>query len=154
MFLFSFHTQFFLNQLVHYAIFIFFTHSTICSTPLQLRTTYITATVPPERVSIKDESDTERNTVVGPYSEGDLIKLKCDVYGGKPTPTISWYRDGIPLGAETNFIPHGRHLRSEITLGPLTRQDLNSRLTCKSVNHQKMSPIETTVQLDMNCKLI
>lgn len=109
-------------------------------------------TVPPERVSIKDESGTERTSVVGPYSEGDIIKLKCDVYGGKPTPTISWYRDGIPLGAETSFIPHGRHLRSEISLGPLSRQDLNSRLTCKSVNHQKSTPIETTVQLDMNCK--
>lgn len=110
--------------------------------------------VPPERISIKDESNTERTSVVGPYSEGDIIKLKCDVYGGKPTPTISWYRDGIPLGAETNFLPNERHLRSSITLGPLTRQDLNSRLTCKSVNHQKSTPIETTVQLDMNCKLI
>lgn len=39
--------------------------------------------VPPERVSIRDESETERASVVGPYSEGDIVKLKCDVYGGK-----------------------------------------------------------------------
>lgn len=34
-------------------------------------------------MSIRDESGTERASVVGPYSEGDVVKLKCDVYGGK-----------------------------------------------------------------------
>lgn len=57
----------------------------------------------------------------------------------------------MPMSAETNFIPHGRHLRSEIVLGPLSRADLNSRLTCRSVNHQKTTPIEAAVQIDMNC---
>lgn len=112
----------------------------------------LTVIVPPERLAIKDESNTERHSVVGPYSEGDTLRLKCDVFGGKPTPTISWYRDGVPLGAETNFIPYGRHIRSEISFGPLSRGDLNTRLTCRSVNHQKTTPIEATVQVDMNCK--
>lgn len=44
---------------------------------------FIFFSVPPERVSIRDESETERASVVGPYSEGDIVKLKCDVYGGK-----------------------------------------------------------------------
>jgi hypothetical protein len=38
--------------------------------------------VPPERISIRDETGTERTSVVGPYSEGDMVKLKCEVYGG------------------------------------------------------------------------
>ena len=108
--------------------------------------------VPPERISIRDESNSERNSVVGPYSEGDTMKLKCDVFGGRPTPNVTWYRDGYPLSSETVVVPSGRHLRSEIVVERLSRQDLNSRFTCKAINHHRATPVEVSVQLDMNCK--
>lgn len=38
--------------------------------------------VPPDRISIRDEAGVDRASVVGPYSEGDTVSLKCDVYGG------------------------------------------------------------------------
>lgn len=108
--------------------------------------------MPPERINIRDESNTERTTVVGPYSEGDTMKLKCDVVGGKPTPTVSWYRDGYPIVSDTDVGPGGRHLRSEIMLERLSRQDLNSRFTCKAINHPRATPVEASVQIDMNCE--
>lgn len=108
--------------------------------------------VPPERISIRDESNTERSSVVGPYSEGDTMKLKCDVFGGKPTPNLTWYRDGYPITSESIAVPSGRYLRSEIVVEHLSRQDLNSRFTCKAINHHRATPLETAVQLDMNCK--
>lgn len=108
--------------------------------------------VPPERISIRDESNTERNSVVGPYSEGDTMKLKCDVFGGRPTPNVTWYRDGYPISSEAFLVPSGRHLRSEIVVERLSRQDLNSRFTCKAINHHRATPVEASVQLDMNCK--
>lgn len=40
-------------------------------------------TVPPDRISIKDDTGVERSTVVGPYAEGDIITLSCEVFGGK-----------------------------------------------------------------------
>lgn len=112
----------------------------------------LSLSVPPERISIRDESNSERNSVVGPYSEGDTMKLKCDVFGGRPTPNVTWYRDGYPLSSETVVVPSGRHLRSEIVLERLSRQDLNSRFTCKAINHHRATPVEVSVQLDMNCK--
>ncbi|XP_055588000.1 protein turtle [Uranotaenia lowii] len=110
----------------------------------------LTIIVPPERVVIRDQQGTERTTVAGPYSEGDVVKLRCDVYGGRPTPSVSWHRDGVPLVAETKYVPIGKHLRSEIVLGPLTRQDLHSKLVCKANNHERASPVESSVQIDMN----
>ncbi|XP_058813514.1 neural cell adhesion molecule 1 isoform X2 [Topomyia yanbarensis] len=110
----------------------------------------LTIIVPPERVVIRDQVGAERTTVAGPYSEGDIIKLRCDVYGGRPTPAVSWYRDGVPLVAETKYMALGKHLRSEIALGPLTRQDLHSKLVCKANNHVRASPVEQSVQIDMN----
>jgi hypothetical protein len=117
---------------------------------IQCNVLYIS--VPPDRISIRDESNTERNSVVGPYSEGDTMKLKCDVFGGKPLPNITWYRDGYPIEATTDFVPSGRHLRSEIVVERLSRQDLNSRFTCKAINHPRSTPVEASVQLDMNCE--
>lgn len=46
--------------------------------------------VPPDRISIKDESGAERTSVVGPYSEGDTINLYCEVFGGKYSTFSSW----------------------------------------------------------------
>lgn len=109
--------------------------------------------VPPERISIRDESNSERNSVVGPYSEGDTMKLKCDVFGGRPTPNVTWFRDGNAMSSETFLVPSGRILRSEIVVERLSRQDLNSRFTCKAINHLRATPVEASVQLDMNCKL-
>lgn len=48
---------------------------------------YILA-VPPDRISIKDDTGVERSTVVGPYAEGDIITLSCEVFGGKYIHTI------------------------------------------------------------------
>lgn len=44
---------------------------------------FILFTVPPDRISIKDDTGVERSTVVGPYAEGDIITLSCEVFGGK-----------------------------------------------------------------------
>lgn len=41
--------------------------------------------VPPDRINIKDEAGVERGTIVGPYSEGDMVTLSCEVFGGKYT---------------------------------------------------------------------
>uniref|UniRef100_A0A182PUR7 Ig-like domain-containing protein n=1 Tax=Anopheles epiroticus TaxID=199890 RepID=A0A182PUR7_9DIPT len=99
---------------------------------------------------IRDQTGIERTTVAGPYSEGDNIKLRCDVYGGRPTPTVTWYRDGVAMVADTKYMPLGKHLRSEIALGPLTRQDLHTKLVCRASNHARANPVEQSVQIDMN----
>lgn len=52
--------------------------------------------VPPERISIRDESGIDRVSVVGPYNEGDFVNLSCDVYGGMYTCSeqIPFRQDG------------------------------------------------------------
>ena len=39
--------------------------------------------VPPDPVVIFDESGTARTSFVGPYTEGQQVKLICDAFGGK-----------------------------------------------------------------------
>lgn len=67
-------------------------------------------------------------------------------------PTVIWYRDDLPITTEAFETPERPSVRSEITLGPLGREDLNTRLSCRAINHPRASPLESTVQVDMNCK--
>ncbi|EDV93890.1 hemicentin-2 [Drosophila grimshawi] len=105
---------------------------------------------PPKQVVIRDGANVERSTVVGPYSEGDVVALKCQVLGGYPTPSITWYRDGAEIPSDTTYLSEGKVLQSEILLGPLGRSDLNSRLVCRALNHPRASVVEAVVQIDMN----
>ncbi|XP_068152955.1 nephrin isoform X1 [Drosophila tropicalis] len=105
---------------------------------------------PPKQVVIRDSANVERSTVVGPYSEGDIVTLKCQVIGGYPIPSVSWYRDGVEAQSDTTYLPGGKIIQSEISLGPLGREDLNSRLTCRAANHPRASIVEAVVQIDMN----
>ncbi|ALC45415.1 CG12950 [Drosophila busckii] len=105
---------------------------------------------PAKQVIIRDSANVERSTVVGPYSEGDVVALKCQVVGGFPTPSIFWYRDGIEIPSGSTYLTEGRALQNEISLGPLAREDLNSRITCRASNHPRASVVEAVVQIDMN----
>ncbi|XP_062123864.1 LOW QUALITY PROTEIN: hemicentin-1 [Drosophila sulfurigaster albostrigata] len=105
---------------------------------------------PPKQILIRDSANVERSTVVGPYSEGDIITLKCQVVGGYPTPSVTWSRDGIEIPSQITYLSGGKVLQSELSLGPLQRNDLNSRLVCKALNHPKASSVEAVVQIDMN----
>lgn len=44
--------------------------------------TFIQSTVPPDKITIRDNAGAEKTSVVGPYSEGDVVTLSCEVYGG------------------------------------------------------------------------
>ncbi|KAH8417035.1 hypothetical protein KR222_001779, partial [Zaprionus bogoriensis] len=105
---------------------------------------------PPRQVVIRDSANVERSTVVGPYNEGDIVVLKCQVVGGYPVPSINWYRDGVEIPSNTIYLSGKTIQQSEITLGPLGRADLNSRLVCRAMNHPKSSIVEAVVQIDMN----
>lgn len=78
--------------------------------------------------------------------------LYLAIFIGYPIPTINWFRDGVEIPSTSNFLSGKTIQQSEITLGPLGRSDLNSRLVCRAMNHPKSSIVEAVVQIDMNCK--
>lgn len=67
-------------------------------------------------------------------------------------PSVQWYRDDVLMAGEPFTTAQQRSVQSEITVGPLGRQDLNTRLTCRAINHPRALPVESTVLLDMNCE--
>ncbi|XP_068232123.1 cell adhesion molecule 2-like [Palaemon carinicauda] len=57
----------------------------------------LTVVTPPESVSViihkKDGPSTRVTNIVGPYTEGDILKLTCIAHGGKPRPSVVWFED-------------------------------------------------------------
>lgn len=38
--------------------------------------------MPPDKIVIRDNAGVEKKSVVGPYLEGDVVTVSCEVYGG------------------------------------------------------------------------
>ncbi|XP_049960993.1 nephrin-like [Schistocerca serialis cubense] len=119
----------------------------------QTRNTRVNLTViePPTHLVIQDEAGNNRTSVVGPYTEGDSPFLYCDVYGGRPRPTVEWYRDDRLVTNKSVQVPGGQ-LRAEMALRALGRQDLRSSLRCRAYNNHRRPALESTVVVDMNLR--
>ena len=65
---------------------------------------------------------------------------------------MNWFRDGLEITPRADTLVYENYVQSDITIGPIARQDLNSRLACRATNHPRATPVESVVQIDMNCK--
>ena len=50
-------------------------------------------TAPPQVPKITDGDGNQLSGLVGPYNEGDELTLTCLTRGGKPRPSLIWWRD-------------------------------------------------------------
>ncbi|XP_012271984.2 neural cell adhesion molecule 2 [Orussus abietinus] len=109
----------------------------------------LTVIVPPHKIAIFDENEVTRSSTVGPYVEGDILKLYCDVYGGKPPPMVSWYRNDKFVSKRAVESRKGV-MRSTIVIKNLGRDDVQSELTCNATNNNRSIPLSSSVRVDMN----
>ncbi|XP_022645893.1 uncharacterized protein LOC111243887 isoform X2 [Varroa destructor] len=86
--------------------------------------------VPPQHMTVTDHHGAilADKAIIGPYNEGEKLVLKCQVYGGNPTPKAVWYR--TPKSSP-NYIngapPHGR-VSSDNNRSSLKTQNLGFSL--------------------------
>ncbi|XP_063994020.1 neural cell adhesion molecule 2-like [Diachasmimorpha longicaudata] len=109
----------------------------------------LTVIVPPQEIVITDENGVTRTSQVGPYLEGSDMELHCDVYGGKPSPTVAWYRNKQIFMDKSEMIQPGI-IRSTIIIKNLERRDVYTELTCGATNHNKSTLLSATVTVEMN----
>ncbi|XP_075537325.1 roundabout homolog 3-like [Dermacentor variabilis] len=108
--------------------------------------------VPPETPVIRDKFGNKVNKVAGPYREGESLTLTCEVNGGVPEPTVTWWRNGTEqLHHTADSSSHGVS-RSTLELPQLHRHDLNASLVCKASNHNGTYVVTSAVSLDLYLK--
>ncbi|CAL4120152.1 unnamed protein product, partial [Meganyctiphanes norvegica] len=133
----------------------------------------LTVIVPPSKVQITAESRPV-SSVVGPFMEGDSSSLTCTAYGGNPHPRVLWFigdrlidnvmdhesekffqvsNELLPVPTEAQHHkkrPRHMPVSNTMTLGPLSRDDLRSLLSCEVSNTNLTQPTTEAVMIDMN----
>ncbi|KAK9721510.1 hypothetical protein QE152_g21508 [Popillia japonica] len=108
--------------------------------------------VPPNKLQMYANSDRRELTtgIVGPLEEGSDLILRCEVRGGKPPPTVSWFINDRLVEGELDSINH--YMVNKLTVRHLTREQLNSTFKCQASNTKLMTPVEKSVQLELQLK--
>ncbi|XP_042230323.1 nephrin-like isoform X2 [Homarus americanus] len=112
-------------------------------------TTNLTVIVPPSRLAVYTELGVEARNIVGPFTEGDTLRLTCRATGGSPPPTVTWW-EGPALLDMTPEVETLDQVTNTLVVPSLTRRDLHRTLTCQAANSNLTAPLSTTVTLDMN----
>lgn len=107
--------------------------------------------VPPHHLAIYTELGVEAQSIVGPFTEGETLRLTCRAMGGSPPPAVTWW-EGSTLMDMTAEVETPDLVTNRLVIPTLTRRDLHRTLTCHAANSNLTAPQSTTVTLDMNCE--
>ncbi|XP_071650534.1 nephrin [Temnothorax longispinosus] len=115
--------------------------------------------VPPAKPIIYDAKRRDMSKLLEAYPEGADLFLVCEVHGGKPRPSVSWYLESQNIhastevretqgpGGETNVVTI-----SNVTVKALTRRHHHAKLSCRANNTQLAPPPTTTVVIELNMR--
>nr|XP_050022637.2 uncharacterized protein LOC126516554 [Dermacentor andersoni] len=98
---------------------------------------------------IKDSRGATIKSTAGPYAEGEAVRLTCEIETCDHDVTLTWYQNGTQLRTA-----HGTVATSDggwknlVTVGPLSRRDLHSNITCLAASNVSL-PGSATVLLDL-----
>ncbi|XP_026479796.1 synaptogenesis protein syg-2 [Ctenocephalides felis] len=108
--------------------------------------------VVPMRPIIFDDKGRDVTKFVGPYEEGADMKLTCMVSGGKPRPSVRWWRSETLVEStdSSDGFPNFPQVRANTLLvRSLTRQDHGVTYTCQASNTNLVPPMSATVAVQM-----
>ncbi|GFT53672.1 nephrin [Nephila pilipes] len=111
----------------------------------------VSVAVPPGVPIIKDYNGKMLSGIIGPFNEGDSLHLICEAEGGKPIPSLVWWRSRRIIDDSYEVLDHGI-TRNELFIEKLQRRDLMATLTCQTTNNKISPPLEASVTLDIHCK--
>ncbi|XP_022257956.1 nephrin-like, partial [Limulus polyphemus] len=107
--------------------------------------------VPPKEISIFSVNGDSLKKIVGPLDEGSELKLLCEVKGGKPTPSVTWWKNGKLINDDYTE-PSPGVVHNVLSISSLDRDDLLSMLSCVANNSNITSPLNTTIVVDLYLK--
>uniref|UniRef100_A0A6P6YES9 Synaptogenesis protein syg-2-like n=1 Tax=Dermatophagoides pteronyssinus TaxID=6956 RepID=A0A6P6YES9_DERPT len=99
--------------------------------------------IPPQVPKITDQDGNYLTGLVGPYNEGDELTLTCLTKGGKPRPSLIWWRDYAIIDDSFEFDDRDV-TTNELVIQRLSRHHLLAILMCQAINSNLTSTITTS----------
>ncbi|XP_046401780.1 hemicentin-1 isoform X2 [Ischnura elegans] len=112
----------------------------------------LTVIVPPQKPNIIDDRGKEVVGVAGPYEEGAEMKLTCIVSGGRPSPSVRWWRGDAMVDSTDTQSPFPHVMRNQLVVARLERTDLHATYTCQASNNNISQPVSASVTVEMHFK--
>ncbi|XP_076366982.1 neural cell adhesion molecule 2-like isoform X1 [Tachypleus tridentatus] len=109
----------------------------------------LSVTIPPNKPVVTDVNGQVLESLVGPFNEGESLTLVCETEGGKPLPSVSWWRESVLLD-DTYEIISNNIVKNALVIPTLERQHLMATFSCQALNNNQSLPQTSTVTVDMN----
>uniref|UniRef100_A0A8D8SKZ5 Protein turtle homolog A n=2 Tax=Cacopsylla melanoneura TaxID=428564 RepID=A0A8D8SKZ5_9HEMI len=121
------------------------------NTPTRNAKVNLTIIVPPDIPVIYHNSRGQRANSLEVFNQGSKIALKCEVSGGRPRPSLTWYLDNVVLD---NTYTHTKDGKTEnyLEMANVGRVHLNNQLVCQASNSNISNPVSRAVNIDVNLK--
>lgn len=113
---------------------------------------FLKVMTPPEKPVIRDGNNNEvLSSLIGPFNEGDRLSLVCETRGGKPRPSLTWWRESALLDDSYDISGSGV-MQNQLEIMSLQRHDLMAVFTCQASNNNISAPVSSSVTVDLNCE--
>ncbi|XP_076656681.1 motor axon guidance molcule sidestep [Halictus rubicundus] len=109
----------------------------------------------PSNPVIYDAQGREVTGVAGPFLEGYNLALVCQVSGGTPKPTVTWWKDGELLDSVVDTMTIGsprKFTSNHLFIDKVTRSLRGAKLVCMAQSPPMAAPIVREVPLDIYLK--
>jgi len=116
--------------------------------PTRISNILLDVIVPPEKPRIHNENNEEVRLKLGPYKIGQSVEITCEVLGGRPSPSVTWWRDHHLVDEDFSTDTQYK-VSNQMTIKNIQRADLHSIFTCQASNNNVSVPVSTSVKLDI-----
>ncbi|XP_060523485.1 nephrin isoform X2 [Cylas formicarius] len=110
--------------------------------------------VPPGKPTIIDDKGKEVQEYAGPYEEDGDMKLTCIVTGGKPKPSIKWWREGKLIESTETHSGFENVRSNQLIIRGLRRSEQHASFTCQASNNNISQPVSATVSIEIHFRPI
>jgi len=109
-----------------------------------------TVIVPPSKPVIRNINNAPlHGNEVGPLEVGDDLTVTCEVRGGSPRPSLTWWREGSIYDSSFEVSDYNT-VTNTMTYSGLVREDLGSKFVCQASNTNSTPPVSQEVHISLN----
>ena len=115
--------------------------------------THPCCSVPPNKPVVRtlNQAVALHGAEVGPLEVGDDLVVMCEVSGGSPSPSVTWWKEGSIYDSTYDLTSYGTVVNT-MEYHNLRREDLGAKFVCQGSNTNSTPPVSREINVSLYCK--